>query len=278
MNHLRRELSPVLPRAYELIADQAREVLEEHLATRKLVDFDGPRGYGYSAVSTGRTRAISLAPKVPVVGVTAPEVQGRVRIVQPIIELRVPFALSLAELDDVDRGAKDLELDAVAEAARQLAALEDRAVFYGVAAADIAGIVPSSSHKPVPLIGDSHAFPDAISVALEQLHKEGVAGPYAVALDAPLYGDLLRATGPGGYPVLQHVNKLVEGPTVFSPALQGALVISLRGGDFKLTVGQDASIGYVSHDSTTVQLYLEETLTFEVFGPEAVVVLSSAKV
>lgn len=264
-----------MPRAYELIAEQAKDVLAEYLATRKLVDFDGPRGYDFSAVALGRSRAISLAatssPLAP------PTAEARIRAVQPLVELRVPFELSLAELDDVDRGADDLELDAVADAARELAILEDHAVFYGIDAAEIVGLVPASSQPPVALPADFRAFPDAISAALAQLHGAGVAGPYAIALDAPSYAALYRATGPGGYPTLQHVRKLVDGPTVFSPALHGALVVSLRGGDFRLTVGQDVSVGYVSHDSKTVRMYLEETLTFRVLSPEAVVPLTAPK-
>ena len=277
MNHLRRELSPVLPRAYELIAGRAREVLEAQLAARKLVDFDGPHGYAFSAVSLGRTRAISLAPAgVAATSGAAPNVEARLRLTQPLLELRVPFELSLPELDDVDRGADDLDLEAVAAAASQLAELEDRAVFYGVESAGITGLVPASTQKPVPLNPDFREFPDLVSAALAQLHAQGVAGPYAIALDKPAYTAFLRSTGPGGYPTLQHIRKLVDGPTVFAPALSGALVISLRGGDFTLTVGEDVSIGYLSHDREKVQLYLEETLTFRVLSPEAIVPLPAA--
>jgi uncharacterized linocin/CFP29 family protein len=266
MNHLRQELSPVLPRAYEMIAARAREVLEARLAARKLVDFDGPRGYEFSAVSLGRSRPIQVGANV----------QGRLRLVQPLLELRVPFELSLADLDDVDRGADDIELDPVAEAARKLADLEDKAVFYGVEAAGITGLLPSSTQPKLTISPDLSDFTDQVSAAIAQLHAAGVAGPYAIALDEPSYAALLRSTGPGGYPTLNHVRKLVDGPSVFAPSLSGALVISLRGGDFKLTVGQDASIGYLSHDSEKVRLYLEETLTFRSLTPEAVVQLPLA--
>jgi len=265
MNHLRRELSTVLPRAYELIAARAREVLEAWMAARKLVDFDGPRGYEFSAVALGRTKAIEFGPKV----------EARVRLLQPLIELRVPFELSLAELDDVDRGADDLPLDAVADAARLLAELEDRSVFYGVEAIGSEGLVSASSHPALPLPSDFRDFPAQVSAGLAQLHGAGVAGPYAIALDSDAYSALLGSTE-GGYPTLQHIRKLVDGPTVFAPALRGAALVSLRGGDFKLTVGQDASIGYHSHDRTNVRLFLEETLTFRVLSPEAVVSLPRA--
>jgi uncharacterized linocin/CFP29 family protein len=50
-------------------------------------------------------------------------------------------------------------------------------------------------------------------------------------------------------------------------------VLSLRGGDAELVVGQDWSIGYLDHDARDVRLYLQETFTFRVLTPEAAVPL-----
>ena len=47
-----------------------------------------------------------------------------------------------------------------------------------------------------------------------------------------------------------------------------------RGGDFELTIGQDISIGYLSHSETTVRLYFQETMTFLLLTTEAAVVLA----
>jgi uncharacterized linocin/CFP29 family protein len=265
MNHLRRELSPVLPEAFKIIEGRAREVLVAFLAGRKLVDFEGPFGFDYAVVPLGRVR------ELPAPAGT----QTRLRLHQPLVELRVPFELSLNELDNVARGADDLEVERVAEAARKLALLEDSAIFYGMAEAQIEGIVPSSPHPPIPLSKDFRDFPAQVSDAISRLHASGVGGPYAIALDTESFNALQRTTGPGGYPILQHVKKLADGPTVYAPALKGALVLSMRGGDFKLTVGEDVSIGYLSHDHSIVRLYLEETLTFRVLGPEAIVSLPS---
>ncbi len=55
--------------------------------------------------------------------------------------------------------------------------------------------------------------------------------------------------------------------------MDGAVVVSLRGGDFELTVGQDFSIGYLDHDAESVTLYLEESLTFRSTGPEGAIAL-----
>jgi uncharacterized linocin/CFP29 family protein len=67
---------------------------------------------------------------------------------------------------------------------------------------------------------------------------------------------------------------MLDGPVVWAPAVDGAIVVSQRGGDFELVVGQDISIGYTDHDAESVSLYLEESLTFRVDSPEAAVRLA----
>ena len=54
----------------------------------------------------------------------------------------------------------------------------------------------------------------------------------------------------------------MPGDIIWAPAIDGAFVLTTRGGDFDLQLGTDVSIGYTSHDAETVQLYLQETLTF----------------
>ena len=69
------------------------------------------------------------------------------------------------------------------------------------------------------------------------------------------------------------VERLIDGPLVWAPSLRGGVVVSLRGGDFRLVCGRDASLGYSAHDDKTVQLYIEESFSAELNGPEAVVPL-----
>ena len=64
--------------------------------------------------------------------------------------------------------------------------------------------------------------------------------------------------------------------TTPAPAVNGAIVLSVRGGDFELTIGRDLSIGYHGHTETTVRLYLVESLAFRVLTPEAAVALTHA--
>ena len=267
MNDLLRALAPVSDAAWALIEEEAKRTLQDILAARKLVDFTGPLGWEASALNSGRARRLAE----PAAGVEA-----RLRSVQPLVELRVPFELAREELEAVARGAQDPELDAVRQAARSAGLAEDRAVFQGYAAAGIDGVMQAAKDATLPLTDDFTAYPAVVADAVSRLRTSGVNGPYAIALGPRCYAGLTKTTV-GGYTVMEHVRRLLDGPIVWAPGVDGAVVLSQRGGDFELAVGQDFSLGYLEHSAAKVRLYLQESFTFRVLSPEAAVPLSYSK-
>jgi uncharacterized linocin/CFP29 family protein len=153
-----------------------------------------------------------------------------------------------------------------------MAFTEDRAIFEGYPAADITGIRQGTSNPVMTLPAVVRGYPDAIAQALSQLRLVGVNGPYSVLLGADAYTKLAESSD-NGYPILQHIRRLIETEIVWAPAIEGAVVLTTRGGDCDLHIGQDVSIGYLSHSDTTVQLYLQETFTFLLLTTEASVTL-----
>jgi uncharacterized linocin/CFP29 family protein len=266
MDHLRRELAPVSQAAWTAIEQEAANTLKEMLAARKLVDFEGPLGWEASSIDLGRVQRLEAGPQEGV--------EARLRKVLPLVELRAVFTLSRDELEALDRGAPDVDLQPVVEAARSAALAEDKAVFYGLEAAGITGIAQAAP-QTLALSDDYLRYPDVVAQALERLRSAGIAGPYAIALGPRCYTGLTQ-TRDAGYPVIEHVRRLLDGPIVWAPAADGAIVLSLRGGDFRLSMGQDFSIGYLDHDEQRVRLYIEETCTFHVNTPEAAVPLRYA--
>jgi uncharacterized linocin/CFP29 family protein len=261
MNNLHRELAPVSDEAWAQIEEEAARTFKRHLAGRRVVDVEGPGGFDSSAVGTGRIKAVDP----PGEGV-----QARLRQVAPLVELRAPFTLNREEIDDVARGAQDADWQPVKDAARQIAFAEDGAIFEGYPAASIEGIRQGSSNPPVILPADVKDYPAAVSQALSQLRVAGVDGPYSVLLSAAAYTEVSE-TSDHGYPVIQHIRRLLTGDIIWAPAITGAMVLTTRGGDFSLHLGQDLSIGYLSHTDTEVNLYLQETLTFLMLTSEAAV-------
>lgn len=263
MNDLLRELAPISTAAWAQIEDEAKRTLKFMLAARKLVDFTGPLGWEASTVSSGRSRTID----------SEAGTQLRVRTTQALVEVRVPFELKREELESAGRGAKDPDLDPVREAARKAALIEDGAVFHGHAGAGIRGINEAAAASAMTLTDDYTAYPGVVAEAIHNLHCAGIGGPYAIALGPRCYTGLTKTTK-GGFPVIEHVRKLLEGPIVWAPAVNGASVLSTRGEDFELIVGQDLSIGYLDHSATAVRLYIQESFTFRVLTPEAAIPLA----
>jgi uncharacterized linocin/CFP29 family protein len=267
MNHLLRPLAPISDSAWDLLDEEARERLTSALAARKLVDFSGPHGWKHSSRNLGRTDPVVAA---PCSGVSALQ-----RRVLPLVELRAPFEVSLAEMRDFDRGADDADLAELDKAAHQIAVAENIAVFHGWKDASITGIAEASPHQVLELGNVADGYPRPVAGAVERLLHSGISGPYALALGGEQYQRVVETAEHGGYPLLEHLRKIIEGPLVWAPGVKGAVVISLRGGDFLFESGQDLSIGYDSHDSEVVRLYLVESFTFHVATPEAAVPLKA---
>lgn len=264
MSRLNRHLAPMSDAAWAALDDEVRRALKTMLAGRRVVDFTGPLGDGASSISLGRLDDIPAPPDRLIL--------ARLRRVQPLVEFRALFEMARSELEAIDRGAKDPDFDPAIEAARQIALAEDHAIFNGYAEAGIKGITQGGSGEALSISDDYEAYPAAVAEAIGRLRDDGVDGPYAIVLSDRCFTGLTKETK-GGYPVIQHVKRLIDGPIFRAAALTGAIVLSLRGGDFELTVGEDLSIGYLSHDDKSVRLFIEESLTFRLLTPEAAVPL-----
>ncbi|MGH3794067.1 MAG: family 1 encapsulin nanocompartment shell protein [Pseudonocardiaceae bacterium] len=270
MDHLLRELAPIPATAWAEIDDEARERLTPLLTARKLVDWIGPGGWKRSATSLGRTEPLEGPPP----GTHAPGVVARRRRVLPLTEFRVPFTVGCREIQDIQRGAADTEFDDLDRAARHAAEIENRAVFHGWPAADIEGIVGAGPHPSLELGQDAQGYPSVVARAVNTLRQAGVVGPYALAIGPVGYTRIVETTEHGGYPLIDHLKRILDGSVAWTPGLDGAVVLSQRGGDFLLDVGQDLSIGYSGHDADAVSLYIEESFSFRTVESDAAVTLT----
>ena len=265
MDVLKRSLAPIADEAWRLILDEAKNVLELNLSARRIVDVSGPHGFDFSALNLGR-----LA--IPE-GAEEDQVRFGIREVLPLVEMRASFELDIWEMDNVDRGARDPDVDDLHRAAKAIAKFEERAIYGGLPEAGIEGLLQSSQYnEPVALVAEPDALPEAVGRAVLRLRYAGVEGPYALALGAALY-TILDTGSDRGYPIRRRIQDQVGGPVVFAPYLSGGVLVSRRGGDTEMVIGQDLSVGYQNHSETTARFFLTESFTFRVLGPEAVVAL-----
>jgi uncharacterized linocin/CFP29 family protein len=265
MNNLYRELAPISAAAWASIEEEAKRTFALHCAGRKVVDVTGPDGATLAGTGTGHLTAINPPDDGVIAGL---------RAWRPVVQLRVPFTLERAAIDSVERGALDADWQPVKDAARKIAFAEDRAIVDGYAAAQITGVREASSNTPLTLPGEVRDYPDVVTKAVSALRLAGVAGPYSLLLSADAY-TAVSETSDHGYPIHEHIDRVIDGGIIWAPAISGALLLSARGGDFELRLGEDLAIGYLSHDSDHVQLYFQESLSFSVYTTEASVSISA---
>jgi uncharacterized linocin/CFP29 family protein len=260
MNNLYRELAPITDAAWADLEEEAKRTFGTYVAGRRIVDVDGPGGPTLAAVNTGHLNDVAA----PADGVIA-----HLRDSQPLVRLRVPFTLSRAEIDSVERGAQDADWQPLKDAAKQIAFAEDRAIFEGYSAAGITGLRDATTNTALSLPEDPTQYPDVVIEALTGLRLAGVNGPYALALSTTAY-DAISVTTEHGYPIRRQIEREFDGEILWAPAIDGAFLLSTRGGDYTLSLGQDLSIGYLSHDIDSVQLYFQEALAFLVYTTESI--------
>jgi uncharacterized linocin/CFP29 family protein len=261
---LRREMAPIADAAWKEIELQSSRILKGNLSGRKLVDFCGPHGWQYAAVNLGRLDA-SGSQEVDGVG-------WAMHQVLPLVEIRVPFRLGIWGLDDVERGAKNPELGALTEAARKVAIFEETAIYRGFTGAGIKGMLEVAPHPPVPLSHDRSQLTESVELALLAIQEAEIGGPFALVLGTEPYKWLMAGEA-NAYPLRERIKAMVKGGIHWTPLLEGGAVLSRRGGDFELTVGQDLAIGYKLHNAREVELYFAESFTFRVLEPAAAVAL-----
>ncbi|CCM62737.1 MAG: family 1 encapsulin nanocompartment shell protein [Candidatus Microthrix parvicella] len=260
MNRLHRELAPISDSAWAALDAEAADNLRVFLAARRLMDFHGPTGA--TCLPTGRVEQV---------------INGDVSVARLVtvemFEFNTRFTMNRTELEALERGAIDVDFDPLREAARGIANAEDNLVFHGVEGTATRGIRTAAPHEVVPIPPDYTEYPVAVAEAVSILREAGVGGPYGLALGPRCYRGVMESTDQGGL-VVDHLRTITGGPLVWAPTIDGALLLSMQGGDHHLEASFDVALGYRNHDADAVELFLTETVGFRLDGDDAAVALA----
>lgn len=260
MDILKRSLAPITEMAWNEIDEQARRILHPLLSARRVVEVDGPRGWDYASVPLGR---LEVPKKQPVKGI-----EYGVHQVLPLAEARAFFNLNIWELDNMVRGSRDIDLSPLETAAKNMAKFEESAVYNGFDPGCVVGMKKSSPYPALTFSGGAEQILETVSKGIATFLKASVEGPYSLVVSVNLWSYLTSYTK--GYPLEQHLEKLLGGAVVLNTFMNDSYLLSVRGGDLKLVLGQDLSIGYHSHDTESVRLYFTETFTFQILDPSVI--------
>lgn len=257
---LKRNIAPMPTSVWDEIDERAKEVLNNILSARKVVHVEGPMGWDYAVVPEGRLDIIEKK--------NTDEVSVGTYRVKPLIEARVSFELNRWELDNIIRGAKDINLDSLEEATKKLALFEESVIYNGYEKGQIKGLTEVAGHS-LNLGDNAKSVLGAISEANFLLKNAFVHKPYSLVVGKRAYK--LLNTIHEGYPLIKIITSMIGGNVFLSDVVDGALLIPQDHEDIELTIGQDFSIGYENHDAEKVRLFITESLTFRVLDPDIIV-------
>lgn len=257
---LYREVAPISKEAWNEIDSRAEEVLKSYLSARKVVNVNGPKGLDFNVISQGRLEDIK----------TSEDVKYSSYRVLPLTETRVEFELDRAELENVLRGAKDVDYEPLEDAMKSLALFEENAIYNGL----------GDSIKGLDeYVEDEIAFGDnpteimeSIIKGLIELRKAFEQGPYTLVVNEEAYTRI--ASKETAYPLDERIKALIGGNIIYSHVVDGAYLLPYDHEDLELTIGRDFSIGYQSHSEDKVRFFASESFTFRVLNPDLVVKFS----
>ncbi len=262
MDILRKSMAPISDKAWEEINETAVDVLTASLSGRKFMDVEGPKGMDYAALPTGRLD-VPANQKNPV--------KYGIHKVLPLVETRIPFELNIWELDNAARGAADIDLEPLEVAAREIAKFEEHAIYEGFKPGNITGLKNSSDYPAIPFPDKSEDILGAVSQGISRMKEAAIEGPYSLVLNTSRWQQVNAFLK--GYPLRRQLDNLLGGKIIHAPHVKDAYLVTERGGDYRLVLGQDISIGYESHSSKTVQLFFTSSFTFQAIDPAAVVIM-----
>jgi uncharacterized linocin/CFP29 family protein len=271
MDILKRELAPLAASAWTEIDAQATRYLKALLSARKVVNVAGPMGVDFPGVPEGRLRYPKNQPEGITFGIPK---------IHLLVEVRVPFELDIQEMDNVVRGAKDIELAGLEEAARKIALFEEKVVYHGLDEANIKGLKACTGSECLTVGSKPEQLLEAVADGITSFAGRSIEGPYSFVVGPKLWSRLSAHLQ--GYPVKMQAENILGGAVVLSPYLvdeheNEAFMISQRGGDMELILGQDLAIGYDSHTAANVTLFFTESFTFRIVEPAAVIFFTAGK-
>ncbi len=258
MDRLKRTVAPISAKVWDEMEEEAITVLKNNLSARKFTDVCGPLGWDKSSIGEGGC-----------VWKNAQKVQYGVRKVRPLIEVKVPFSVSQEVFEDIDRGKLNPEWGSLDEACETMAQFEDHLIYNGLKDESIDGVLENG----YVLKNEEKEF-DYLSMtikAIDIIQKENIGGPYNMIIPNKHWEKMLHGQG---YPVEKRIKQHLGGKIIVTDHIDKIIVLSARGGDFEMILGEDLAIGYEGFDSKNgmVNFYINELISFRILGPNAAVI------
>ncbi|BBA51318.1 family 1 encapsulin nanocompartment shell protein [Fusobacterium varium] len=258
MDFLKRELAPITANGWKEIEERATAVLSKELSARKFVRVTGPLGREVTSITTGRMDVK-----------TKDDIKYGVYKVQPLTESRICFPLSRWELDNIERGAKDVDYSSLDEGVRKAARFEEEAIFKGLEEGQIEGIYKSSSYDTLDFGKTADETLKAIFEGILKLDAAFAKKPYVLVVSNEKWYYLNTIVKE--YSLPEKLEKILGQKIIVSKSIDGAILLPFDDENIELIIGEDYALGYQNHNESVVELFITESFTFRVLDPALIV-------
>ena len=257
--YLARDDAPFGSDTWKALDGTMVDVAKSQLAGRRLLHIEGPYGVGLKVVPLGDATTES--------GLTTSRVL-------PVTMIQQPFTMGVRDLASHERDGLGLDTSAVAEAALEVARLEDELILKGTPRTPGLLTAEGASETKLSDWDDVGAAAEDIIQAITTLDNAGFHGPYALALAPARYNRLFRRYPRGNFSEMEHVRTMVTEGAFKAPLLESGGVLIASGRQYaSIVLGQDMSIGFVGPAGEELEFFISESLALRLRQPQAICVL-----
>jgi uncharacterized linocin/CFP29 family protein len=275
------QLFPDSPLTDQEFAELDKTVIESarrQLVGRRFIELYGPLGRGMQSISNDIFIENQEA-KMDIQGSFDTTFETSKRVNHTIPLLYKDFILYWRDIEQTKVLDIPIDFSPAANAARDVANLEDQMIFHGAKEFDIPGLM-NVQGRLTHLIGEWYesgaAFQDIVD-ARNKLLEMNQHGPFALVLSPELYSLIHRVHKDTNVLEIEHIRELVTDGVFQSPVLKGKTGVILNTGrnNLDLAVSEDFDTAYMGQEGMNHPFRVYETVVLRIKRPGAICTLEA---
>ncbi|RJS59918.1 family 1 encapsulin nanocompartment shell protein [Bacillus sp. PK3_68] len=272
--------SPLTDQDFAQLDQTVIEAARRQLVGRRFIELYGPLGRGIQSVFNDIFVENHEA-KMDFQGSFDTDIESSKRVNYTIPMLYKDFVLYWRDLEQAKVLDIPIDFSAAANAARDVAILEDQMIFHGSKEFDIPGLM-NVKGRLTHLMGNWYesgsAFQDIVD-ARNKLLEMNHNGPYALVLSPELYSLLHRVHKDTNVLEIEHVRELITDGVFQSPVLKGKTGVLVNTGrnNLDLAVSEDFETAYLGEEGMNHPFRVYETVVLRIKRPAAICTLIDPK-
>ncbi|AIE58874.1 family 1 encapsulin nanocompartment shell protein [Bacillus methanolicus] len=268
--------SPLTDQDFSQLDQTVIDTARRQLIGRRFIELYGPLGRGIQSIFND-VFIENYEAKMDFQGSFDTDIETSKRVNYTIPLLYKDFVLYWRDLEQAKVLDIPIDFSAAANAARDVAILEDQMIFYGSKEFDIPGLM-NVKGRSTHLIGNwyesGNAFQDVVEARnklLEMKHN----GPFALVLSPELYSLLHRVHKDTNVLEIEHVRELVTDGVFQTPVLKGKTGVLVNTGrnNLDLAVSEDFDTAYLGEEGMNHPFRVYETVVLRIKRPSAICTL-----